>query len=153
MLQRVQSIFLFVSLLLTGALLFVPFATIVGVDSNIYLFDIKGVCEMSAGSEIIFKGWPVLLLTVICILLFIVTIFSYKKRILQMRISTINLFLNLGLSGVIYYFSWHGAGILDGDFTLETGFILPIISVVLIYIAIRAIARDEALVRSIDRIR
>jgi hypothetical protein len=153
MLQRVQTVFLLASLLLTGALLFVPLAEIISSEGDLYLFDINGVRLMDANAEVIFKGWPVLVLAVICILLFIVTIFSYKKRVLQMRISTINIFLSLGLSGVIYYFAWHGARILEGSYSLKTGFILPIISVVLIYLAIRAIARDEALVRSVDRIR
>jgi hypothetical protein len=153
MLQRVQTVFLLASLMLTGTLLFVPFAEIVGADGNLYLFDIKGVHLLGANAEIIFNGWPVLFLDVICVVLFIVTIFMYKKRVLQMRISTINIFLNLGLSGVIYYFTWHGASILEGPFSLRTGFILPIISAILIYLAIRAIAKDEALVRSIDRIR
>jgi hypothetical protein len=153
MLQRVQTIFLIASLLLVGALLFVTFAEIIGAEGDLYVFDIAGVHSMDADTEVIFKGWPVLILVVICIVLFIVTIFNYKRRVFQMRISTINIFLNLGLSGVIYYFTWHGAKLLEGQFTLSPGFILPIINVVLIYLAIRAIARDEALVRSVDRIR
>jgi len=153
MLQRVQTIFLMASLILTGALFFVPLAEIVSSAEDIYLFDIGGIHLMEPEAEVLFKGWPVMLLTIICVLLFIVTIFSYKKRIFQLRISTINIFLCLGLSGVIFYFAWHGARVLEGQYTLRTGFILPIISAILIYLAIRAIARDEALVRSLDRIR
>lgn len=154
MIQRVQTIFLFAALLLTGAVMFLPLAEINTEGGVSYMMDINGI-KLSAveSGTYVYNAWPVLLLTIICCLIYVVVIFSFKKRILQMRLSTINIFLNLGLSGVIYYFAWYGAKPLNGEITLHTGFILPIISVVFIYLAIRAIARDEVLVRSIDRIR
>lgn len=154
MLQRIQSLFLLASLLLVGALLFVPFAEILGADGNLYLFDKLGIYEAEvADVAVVFDGWPILMLIVICSLLFIATIFLYKKRILQMRLCTIGILLLLGLSGMIYYFTWHGAKILGGDFSFTSALVFPLIAMILTYLAIRNIAKDEALVRSVDRIR
>jgi len=46
------------------------------------------------------------------------------------------------------YFSFSGAKI-----SFEIGIVLPLVAIVLDYLAIRAIDKDEALIRSIDRIR
>ena len=72
---------------------------------------------------------------------------------MQMRISAISIFMLIGLSGLIYYSIWSGAKTLSGVYSLSLYFVFPAIAVVLIYMAIRSIRKDELLVRSIDRIR
>jgi hypothetical protein len=46
------------------------------------------------------------------------------------------------------YFSFSGAQI-----SFKTGVVLPLVAIILDYLAIRGIKKDEALIRSIDRIR
>jgi hypothetical protein len=154
MLQRIQSIYLLGALLLIAALFFVPFAEIIGGDGAIYVFDKAGVYLQEAKDpEIIYNGLPIQIFLGIIVLVNLVTLFSFKKRIRQIRLSVFNILLMIGLSGVIYYFAAHSAQLLDGKFTFEPSLVMPLIAVVLTYLAIRSIGRDEALVRSIDRIR
>jgi len=57
----------------------------------------------------------------------------------------------IGLLGIFFYytsFSYNGAAI-----SYKTGFIFPLIVIVIDWLAVRAIGKDEALIRSIDRIR
>jgi hypothetical protein len=154
MIQRIQTVYLLIAEILIGALFFVPFAEIAGKEGSIYRFDIKGIyLEGVQNSEIIFSSLPLVVLWAVSLILILATIFLYKNRILQMRISTINIFILLGLGGLIFYYAWSGAKILMGVYSLTIYLVFPVIAAILIYLAIRAISKDELLVRSIDRIR
>ena len=154
MIQRIQTVYLLIAEILIGALFFVPFAEIAGKEGSIYRSDIKGIyLEGVQKSEIIYSSLPLVLLWAVSLILILVTILLYKNRILQMRISTINIFILLGLGGLIYYYVWSGAKLLMGVYSLTIYLVFPVIAAILIYLAIRAISKDELLVRSIDRIR
>jgi len=154
MIQRIQTVYLLVAEILIGALYFVPFAEIAGKKGSIYRFDINGIyIEGVQKQEIIYSGLPLLLLWVVSLILILGSIFLFKNRILQMRISKINIFLLLGLCGLIFYSAWSCARILMAVYSLTIYLVFPIIAAILIYMAYKAIAKDELLVRSIDRIR
>ena len=154
MLQRIQSIYLLGALLLIAALFIVPFAEIVGGNGSIYVFDKAGVyLQGTSKPEIIYSGLPIQIFLGIIVVVNLATIFSFKKRIRQIRLSVFNILLMIGLSGVIFYFTSHSARLLDGKYSFEPSLVMPLIAVVLTYLAIRNIGRDEALVRSVDRIR
>jgi len=154
MIQRIQTVYLLIAEMLIGALFFVPFAEIAGKEGNIYRFDIKGIyLEGVQKAEIIYGSLPLVILWVVSMILILATIFLFKNRILQMRLSRINIFILLGLGGLIYYYVRSIAKILMGVFSLTVYLVFPFIAAILIYLAIRAINKDELLVRSIDRIR
>lgn len=154
MIQRIQTVYLLVAEMLIGALFFVPFAKILGKEGTIYHFDMKGIYMVGAGkTDIIYGSLPLVILSAISLLIILITIFKYKNRILQMRLSTLNIFLLIGISGLIYYYIWSSAKLLQGSYSMHIYLVFPIIAAILIYLAIRSIARDELLVRSIDRIR
>ena len=156
MIQRIQTVYLLIAEMLIGILFFVPFGEITAKEGSIYLFDIKGIyLEGIQKPEIINNSLPLLIfiLWAASLILVFATIFLFKNRILQMRLSTINIFILLGLGGLIFYNVWSSAKILSGIYSLTIYLVFPIIASILIYLAIRAIAKDELLVRSIDRIR
>ena len=154
MIQRIQTIYLLIAEMLVGILFFVPFAEIAGKEGNIYRFNIKGIyMEGIQKTEIIYSSLPLIMLWAVSLILILSTIFLYKNRILQMRLSTINIFILLGFCGLIFYYVWSSAKVLSGVYSLKVYLVFPIIAAILIYLAIRAIAKDELLVRSIDRIR
>lgn len=147
MIQRIQTLYVLISTVLVGLLLVFPFAEIVSGD-QLYVFDKLGI---SSGDQMVERGWAIAGLIVTLVLLHLAVAFNYKKRILQMRMLTFSILLLLGLFGMFYfftYFSFSGAQI---SFKLVVSF--PLIAIVLDYLAIRAIGKDEALIRSIDRIR
>lgn len=136
MIQRIQTIYLFVSALIMGSL-FMWFPTVLGED----------------GSVIIERNEPLVFgLIFISIALAIISILSFKKRQLQFVLNRLNIISNFILLGVFVYRSLTLSG---ETFVSEKGIgvLLPIISIVFLVLANKAIKRDEDLVKSVDRLR
>ena len=147
MIQRIQSVYLSISILLIGLLFFLPFAEIVK-DGSIYLFNFKGVLLDGAVKE---GAWIITVLLVFIIALHILAIFSYKNRKQQIKIVYFAILLLVGLLGAIAFYTY---SLFSGAlFSFKFGVGLPLVAIILDYLAIRAIGKDEALIRSIDRIR
>lgn len=153
MLQRIQTVYLLIIVALTVAMLFLPLAVLQSSD-QLLLFDAFGVSTMTAQPELIYPTWGLFALTAIIALLAFLTIFLFKKRMLQIRICIFNGLLMLGIYGMVAFFIWNLKGQM-GEVTFSIKFALsfPIISLILDYLAIRNIGADEALVRSLDRLR
>ncbi|MBV7439810.1 DUF4293 domain-containing protein [Weeksellaceae bacterium TAE3-ERU29] len=85
-------------------------------------------------------------------LLSFIVIFLYKNRKRQLIYNYLNIVLNLVLVGLLAYnlFNLPGEGI---NSQKGIGLILPLISIILLFMANRGIKKDEKLVKSIDRIR
>jgi ABC-type dipeptide/oligopeptide/nickel transport system permease subunit len=58
-----------------------------------------------------------------------------------------------GLSGMIFYWGKTASKELGAELSFSWAIVLPIIALVLVFLAMKAIGKDEALIRSIDRIR
>jgi hypothetical protein len=154
MIQRIQSVYLFVAALLTALIFFFPFAQYLK-GNDIYIFDVTGVYH-SATNEVVMSTIPVLVLPALCMILALVTIFMYKRRMMQMRLGSLNIFLYVILIAAIFFYSDRTETFLGKeDLVTDFGFgtILPILCIILTFFANRAIKKDEALVRAADRIR
>lgn len=147
MIQRIQTVYLLLAGLITASLFFFDFAEL-AVDSQFMVFNAFGIFD---GNEVVIDGLPVMLFTGLITLLHFVIIFMYKKRIRQMRMTVFTIILLLGLIGVIFYFSYFAFE--DSSVVYKIPVAFPLIAVILDYLAIRGIGKDEALVRSMDRIR
>lgn len=147
MIQRIQTVYLFISALLIGLLFLFPFAEIAN-DGAVYLFNFKGILLDSVLKE---NGIAISVLMVVIVALHVFAIFSYKNRKRQKMIVIFTILMMLGLFGLFIfftYFSFSGAQI-----SFEMSVVLPLVAIIIDYLAIRAIGKDEALIRSIDRIR
>lgn len=154
MLQRIQSLYLFIADLLVAMLFFVPFAEMSGKEGALYRFDISGViAEGVAGGAIIQRSWPIFILTSLILILLTLIIFQFKKRVRQMKLSYFTIFMLVGLTALIYLFVWKYNDLMGGSYSLKIFITFPLIASVLVYLAIRGMAKDELLVKSIDRIR
>jgi hypothetical protein len=147
MIQRIQTIFIFLAGLLTATLLKLKFADLLAGD-EFYQFTARGI---TSGEEIKYNGLPVMVFIGLITLIHLIVIFLYKKRIIQMRILGFTIILLLGLTGVLFYFMYAGFDEVSVVFKIPMAF--PLIAAILDYLAIRAIGKDEALIRSLDRIR
>ena len=137
---------------LMAAAVFTPLAYFAaGVEEyKLYAFTLQGAQE---SYSTIYMGVIVALAAIIPF----VNIFLFKNRLLQIRLCAVELMLLVGsaIFMAIYYFlsnrmfsqlefSAHG---------FHIAIIFPLIALVLDYLAMRAIFRDEMLVKSLDRIR
>ncbi len=133
--------------MLTGSLYLQKFADII-VNDELHIFNAFGIFK---GEELLFSGLPILIFIGIITALHLVAIFLFKKRILQIRILAFTIVLLLGLFGLFFYFTYASFDEVKVAFNVSVA--LPIVAVILDYLAIRAIGKDEALVRSLNRIR
>ncbi|WP_339921046.1 DUF4293 domain-containing protein [uncultured Flavobacterium sp.] len=137
MIQRIQTIYLFLAFVVTGIL---PF-----------LFPLW---TMSDGKEYFFmQNQFYVILLGLSTTISIVSVVSYKKRQNQFVIGRLNIILNLILLGLFVYRSLN----LSGETVLVSekgiGMFLPIVAIVLLVLANKAIKKDEDLVKSVDRLR
>ena len=147
MIQRIQTVYILLSAILTGLLFSLPFAEI-AYNDQLFLFDVRGIVRNDTVQE---NGLPLGLLIGLILVLHIYTLFIYKKRILQIRILVFTIILMIGLFGLFYFFTYYTFD--DAQISFKMAVIFPLIAVILDYLAIRNIGKDEALIRSIDRIR
>ena len=91
-------------------------------------------------------------------LLPLVTIFLYNKRLVQIRLCVSEIVLLVGSAIFISLYCYRLYEVLSGVmsgmiFSVSFAAIMPVVSIIFVVLAIRGIAKDEALVRSLDRIR
>jgi len=133
MIQRFQSLLLLIAFILLVLMFCFP------------------LCHFVDGSKVyVYDSYPVLVLLLINILITFLTIFMYRWRMLQIRISIFNALIAIGLQGWIVYLFFFATGD-NTAFSLIAVF--PLATVILIFLAIRYIGRDEALIRSLSRLR
>lgn len=97
--------------------------------------------------------WPLAVLSVVIPLLALVTILLYKNRILQARLCVVNILLMAGYYVALAIYIWASCANFGADWYLNIPAALPLVNIVLTFMAIRLILKDEALVRAADRLR
>ncbi len=82
----------------------------------------------------------------------VITIFKFKNRQTQFVLGRVNILINLIILGLLVY---HLQSLSGEVFASEKGIgsALPLIAIVLLVMANRAIKKDEDLVKSVDRLR
>ena len=150
MLQRIQTVYLLIIVVLTVATLFLPLAVLQQGDA-LFSFDASGLSTMIGEPELLYPAWGLFALTAIIAL---VTIFLYRKRILQIRLCVFNALLILGFYGFFAFLIYSLKGDMEGaSVSVKIALSFPLVNLILDYLAIRNIGADEALVRSLDRLR
>lgn len=143
MIQRIQSIYLFLASVVSGGLIFV-FNLWKTLKEQIFVLD------LFSKELFTFKVIPLMFIT--SSILSLATIFLYRERKLQFVIGRIIILINLFLLGLLIYLSLT----LPGETSVSEkgiGMFLPILVVLLIVLANKAIKKDEDLVKSVDRLR
>jgi hypothetical protein len=155
MIQRIQSVFLLAASLLFFFLLYYPIAEIVTAEQELIVMNFLRfeAVNPSAGFES-FDILPLTILLFTIMLLGIITIFLYKKRTMQMRFCMFNILLMFGLVGLIYYYSKIAPmGVEREESIILWPVVVPFISAILTFLAMKAIQKDDALIKSLDRLR
>ncbi|MBX9806851.1 MAG: DUF4293 domain-containing protein [Flavobacteriaceae bacterium] len=137
MLQRIQTIYLLLAFVVTGiSPFFIPLWTM--NDGKEYVFMQNQVYVALFGLSTTFS---------------LLSIISYKKRQNQFVIGRLNIILNLILLGLFVYRSLNVSGETLAVSEKGIGMFLPIVAIVLLVLANKAIKKDEDLVKSVDRLR
>lgn len=135
MIQRIQSIYLLLAAVATGILIFL--FPLYGYEGKVY----------ATLDDPIFTTMAVL-----STLISLFSIFRYKNRRQQVVSGRINIIINFVLLGFILYLYFTTIQEAPQGH-LDLGSFMPLVAVILIAMANRAIMKDEELVRSADRLR
>ncbi|MFC0875995.1 DUF4293 domain-containing protein [Saccharicrinis sp. FJH2] len=150
MIQRIQTLYLFLVVVLTGVIL----ATNILSFTNTGLIFLSPYRLYNETGITIKEAMPLATLFHLSFILVATAIFFYKKRVIQIRISIFSLVLYLGSYALIAYYYFTFKKDLSLEFnSFKIGAVIPLINAILLYLAVRSIGKDEALVRSLDRIR
>lgn len=151
MIQRIQTVYLLVVAALSTLLLMTPLADLFSPKAPFYFYAI-GVTDAATGASV-YSTIPIFVLLLATIILSVFTITQYKKRTLQIRLANINTILISLFYGLFFLYFWLIKEPLTVTLGLRIILALPIVSLIMNWLAIRAIKADEALVKSLDRIR
>jgi peptidoglycan/LPS O-acetylase OafA/YrhL len=139
-------------------LFFFPLANYYNEVQGNYKFFIYGIQSMDPEPKVLFNHFftiPLIFLDVISLIFSASAIFLYKNRPLQIRICAFNVLANIVMIMVIFFF--YATRIKTMTLTEPeynySGMMLPLISLAFLVLATRAIRKDEALVKSSDRLR
>ena len=137
MIQRIQTVYLALAFVITGVLPFVFPLWTLNTNQPEYFMGNQAYAILFGLSTS----------------LSLLSILFYKKRQHQFVIGRLNIILNLILLGLFVYRSLN----LSGDTVTVSekgiGMFLPIIAIVFLVLANKAIKKDEDLVKSVDRLR
>lgn len=152
MIQRKQSVFLFLAVVIGIVCLCMPLCILkaanVGVDGTMF-----NLWLQNGNGGYSFIAAPLFAVLFIDTLLNLYTIFLYKNRKKQIRYCSLSMLLL-----VIWYLAYAAIlAISTGDvyegFRLQMATVLPLICLILVFMARKGIKADEALIRASERLR
>jgi hypothetical protein len=162
MIQRIQTLYLFLVVALGITLCFVPvlqFDTPVNAETQrmweLSATGLKDSMPVEGAEPVQLQGLiGLLVISILIPLLALADIFLFKKRILQARLNIFTVALCLGYYGVLGIYIWLATVAIEGvEWHILPWASIPLVCMVLTLMATRAILKDEALVRAADRIR
>jgi hypothetical protein len=151
MIQRIQSVYLLIVAVLLIASICMPLGYFYsGNRVEAYIFKAFGV---NMGDNF-YSTWGLFVIISLCSGIAFVTVFFFKQRIFQIRMTVFNSILLVGyyLAIVAFYFILKDK-LEIALFRISWALCFPAIAIILNYLAIRAIGRDEVMVKTTDRLR
>ena len=140
MIQRIQSVYLLLVTVLLVVAICMPVGQFIGADGvTAHVFKPLGVALADGGFQ---STWGLF------------GIFLFRNRMLQIRMTIFSSILLIGYYIAFCVFMFILKGDLDATaFQLGWALCLPVVAIILNYLAFRAIYKDEVMVKAADRLR
>jgi len=158
MIQRIQSVLLALAAAAVLLLFAVPLVAYDRADQQRLTMTLTGV-ELADGTPVqdVRFQMPLHVLAAVLAGLWLALIFLYRDRSRQARLARYSQLIGATLVVALWITHRSVAAYLEQgeglSYVLQPGFFLPIAGMLLVFLAERAIRKDEALVRSADRLR
>lgn len=149
MIQRIQSVYLLVVTILMVICMCSPVGSIIASTNEISEFG--NLCITLPDGTKDYAPWALFAILLVVTALSFGTIFLFKKRMLQIRLTIFSSVMLIGyyLALVAYIFMLAEETTFSASWTI----CLPFVGIILNWLAIRGIGADEALVKAYDRLR
>ncbi|MEN8248581.1 MAG: DUF4293 domain-containing protein [Bacteroidota bacterium] len=154
MIQRIQTVFLFLAIIALGAFNYFPYWIVkpgtVGEGASLMTYGFAG--EVEGEFFIKYEFYPVVAaLSVLAIIIALIEVFMFKNRGAQLKLAVTNSFLMSINLAVMVYFVYMLQKEYEG--AIGIGVYIMAFAMVMNMLARRFIQKDERLVRSVDRLR
>ncbi len=163
MIQRIQTVYMLAVAALMAVAALVPMAHFASPDADFVImsYGMRSVAanvDAASSVHVTVSWWSVCtaVLLSVAALLPLVAVFMYKKRLVQIRLlaaESVLLFCSLFFGAYYLFVSFRALAPMSTDNYLTYSLLLIFPAFALTVMALRAVGRDEALVRSLDRIR
>lgn len=149
MIQRIQTIYLLAVAILMIICMCNPVGAILSSSNEISEFSNLSITFPDGTVD--YSPWALFAILLIVAVFSFVTIFLFKKRMLQIRLTIFSSVMLIGyyLTLLAYIFMMAD----DTSFSPSWVVCLPFVCIILNWLAIRGIGADEALVKAYDRLR
>ncbi len=152
MIQRKQSIYLVISLILWGLISKGPLIGFQdGVGGAWSLLD-NGIKDLHSG-KLVIEYIPLIIFFFAVELLLIISALLYTKRELQAKLVVVSIVLELLSYGLIAFYTFSAKSQLHAQPEFRLMIIMPLLSAIGSFLAYRGIRHDISLVKAQDRIR
>lgn len=157
MIQRIQTVYLFVAFVVTIVLLFIPIGKIYTPDSA-YVFTCFNVKLIPPMEGVLMNTLYIALILIVSACMSLYAIFKFKDRMKQSRIVSFNMLVFLiAIVMMIWIFPDYifkrNAVLANSTFQFENRIMIFVLPPVAMFLANRAIRNDEKKVRAADRLR
>ncbi len=158
MIQRIQTIYLILAVIAGCLTFFLPFTHFYAGDLQVGEYAMFGVFNIQSDTLEMTNpmGFPMWILATISIASALLSIFFYKERKRQIKVVRLSFFLHLAwLVFAFFAIDAINNSLYAGSIRIlyHSGFYMPLIALIFLFLAIRGIKKDEELVRSLDRLR
>lgn len=155
MIQRIQSVYLFLTTLLSLLFLNGSFFNFIDKTESVIKVTFSGIVRDTGGQgfEPVEKVLPISVFIVLIPILSFITIFIFKNRKIQLWFALSEIILIVGFIFFSIFYSWiviteYGAEIVPG-----LKMVIPVLMLIFTVLAYRGIRHDDRLIKSNDRLR
>ena len=138
MIQRIQTVYLLLAAVRAVLTLFIS-PVLLDVPDELTLRSIYAL-DMSV--------WGLYVISIAIAVLALVDIFLFKKRILQARLNIITVVACVGYYALLAMYVWFAVQRFGAEWFVNWSAGLPLVAMILVLMATRAILKDEAAVRA-----
>lgn len=153
MIQRIQTLYLLIAFALGIVFLFSPLASFPIADLLVELkvMDLSEISDMNQGMFV--NTMPLIIINSVFVILMAVSILMYKNRSVQLKLTGLGLLINTVVIILGFWYTDTMATKVNSQPEYEYGAIIPVISLLFLFMAMRAIRKDAKLIRSMERLR
>jgi hypothetical protein len=155
MIQRIQSLYLLLTTLLSVLFLSGSFVSFKDNNGAVLKITFKGIVKYTGSNnpQLIENVLPVIIVVILVAVLSFAIIFLFNKRNIQLLLSKILVWLVILLIPVLGYYSFRIISEYGGKIMPTVMTVLPLLMLLFSILAFRGIRKDDQLVQSYDRLR
>jgi len=155
MIQRIQSLYLLLTTLLSLLFLKGSFLNFLDKSGSVIKLTFNGIARDAGGQgqELIEKLLPVSAFIILIPVFSLITIFIFKNRKIQLRFALSVIIFIIGFIFVLIYYSWIVITEYRAEIVLGFKMAIPLLMLIFAVLAYRGIKKDDLLIKSYDRLR